>query len=392
MTFQPRSIFWKPVIGVAVMQGAITLLWLVYNLYIPQLLTALGFPPTLGIVLLTIESLLGAVLEPLSGIIADRYPRAMGIRFPLVMLSTIAAAMLFGLIPLTASMALTLPILKVVFFILLMAWATAMALFRVPVLALLGSYADSPQLPKAASAVSLAGAIVQLFSTPVHKAVLLDLGPIGAFVLGSVVLFLAVGVLNLAEPQQSVTPGTQAKPQVPSQETSLVRIGTLVFLGASIALGLVFLRKLLQPQPSVDFGLSVFMAGNLLALLPAGWMASRVGSRKCLVTALLSSIACVVAMASPLSGLWPFIWFILGVAVAFIVNAVMPIVLAQATSNRAGFATGAYFGGVSVAGVISNVLTLTLGTLSPEFIIVGTIGCFVGAIGCVGTLVGSEGE
>jgi len=46
-------------------QGAITLTWLIYNVYLPQLLTQFGFPASLAIGLLLAENALGVVLEPL---------------------------------------------------------------------------------------------------------------------------------------------------------------------------------------------------------------------------------------------------------------------------------------------------------------------------------------
>ncbi|PSN76019.1 MFS transporter, partial [filamentous cyanobacterium CCP4] len=54
------------------MQGAITLLWVIYNLYLVQLLTQLGFPRGLAVGLLVVENLLAMVIEPVVGTFSDR--------------------------------------------------------------------------------------------------------------------------------------------------------------------------------------------------------------------------------------------------------------------------------------------------------------------------------
>ena len=79
MTFQQKTILWRPVMAVAVVQGAIVLMWVVYNLYLPKLLKDLGYAPSLGLMLLAIEGMLGAVLEPLAGTINDRMLRGFGV-------------------------------------------------------------------------------------------------------------------------------------------------------------------------------------------------------------------------------------------------------------------------------------------------------------------------
>jgi len=47
--------------------GAITLTWVIYNLYLPQLLGQFGFPKQLAVGLLILENALAVVMEPLMG-------------------------------------------------------------------------------------------------------------------------------------------------------------------------------------------------------------------------------------------------------------------------------------------------------------------------------------
>ncbi len=381
MPFQQTSILWRPVIAVAMVQGAITLMWVVYNLYIPVLLKDLGLHPSLGLALLAIEGLLGAVIEPFAGTMNDRTLREVGVEFPIVLSGAVVSAGLFLVLPWVALWGLSAGLIKGLFLFLVLLWAVAMAVFRAPLTSLLGRYASNVQLPQAASVMMLAGAIAQIFSSPSQKGLLMAVGPYWTFGVSGVLMAVAIAGLYLSGPMQSIT---KAAPKRPSQGMDLRRVGMLVFLGLAIALGSTMMRKLLLPQPTAELGLSVFMAGNLLAMFPAGWVATQVGNVRCLLTALLSVIPCVFVMLSPLlMPLWSVAWFMLGIAMAFVFSTVIPIAIAQATPNRTGLALGVYFGGVSIAGVFINLLTLAIGPLPSNWVAQLCIAAFGGAIGCV---------
>lgn len=66
---------WGPVLSIAALHGAVTLAWVVYNLCLVQLLVRAGFDAYLASVLLTVEGMVGAALEPLMGGFSDRARR-----------------------------------------------------------------------------------------------------------------------------------------------------------------------------------------------------------------------------------------------------------------------------------------------------------------------------
>ena len=63
---------WRPVLAMALMQGAIVLCWIVYRMYIPDLLGQFGFPKDSAVVILAIEGFLTVLIEPLFGSLSDR--------------------------------------------------------------------------------------------------------------------------------------------------------------------------------------------------------------------------------------------------------------------------------------------------------------------------------
>ncbi|PSR16285.1 MFS transporter, partial [filamentous cyanobacterium CCP3] len=128
------------------MQGAITLLWVIYNLYLVQLLTQLGFPQGLAVGLLVVENLLAMVIEPVVGTFSDRMQHQIGTRLPIISLGVLLTAGLFVVIP--TALLWGQGVLRWGLPLLLVAWAMAMAVFRSPVLSLLGRYAMGTQLPQ----------------------------------------------------------------------------------------------------------------------------------------------------------------------------------------------------------------------------------------------------
>ncbi|MFH7028285.1 MAG: hypothetical protein ACHBN1_23510 [Heteroscytonema crispum UTEX LB 1556] len=72
---------WLQVWALAAVQGAITLAWLIYNLYMPQLLTQFGLSASLATGLVILENALAVVMEPLFGGLSDNAKRWLGSRF-----------------------------------------------------------------------------------------------------------------------------------------------------------------------------------------------------------------------------------------------------------------------------------------------------------------------
>lgn len=87
--------------AIAVVFGAITMMWTTYNEYVPEFLgTTFGVPALVITLLLTLDSVLGFFLEPLIGLVSDRTRTAWGKRLPWLMLALPIGAVAFALIPL----------------------------------------------------------------------------------------------------------------------------------------------------------------------------------------------------------------------------------------------------------------------------------------------------
>jgi hypothetical protein len=69
------GVLWLQVSGLAAVQGAITLSWVIYRLYLDKLLVQFGFTAALAATLLVTENLLAAFMEPVMGGLSDRAKR-----------------------------------------------------------------------------------------------------------------------------------------------------------------------------------------------------------------------------------------------------------------------------------------------------------------------------
>src|SRR5678815_911460 len=166
------------------------------SLYLVELLVRAGFDAWLATVLLTVEGLVGGMLEPLTGGLSDQVRSGIFRRFFLVMGGVLLAALLFLALPLAAVGARPGPATLVP--ALLVAWALAMAVFRAPALSLLARHARPATLPLAAAVLTTAGALVGA-AAPSARAWLLSLGPGPTFAAASAALVLTALVVQAQE-------------------------------------------------------------------------------------------------------------------------------------------------------------------------------------------------
>ncbi|MEO1134943.1 MAG: MFS transporter, partial [Cyanobacteria bacterium J06639_1] len=138
-----KRILWVQVWGLAAIQGAISLTWVIYNLYLPDLLTQFGFAASLAGVLLVIENILAAVMEPLMGSLSDRVQRFVTTSFPFITVGLVAASFFFIAIPGTVTFINPVGLMRGLLLVVLVSWAIAMTIFRSPAMSLLGRYAFS---------------------------------------------------------------------------------------------------------------------------------------------------------------------------------------------------------------------------------------------------------
>ncbi|HET9035751.1 MAG TPA: hypothetical protein VFN45_06085 [Myxococcaceae bacterium] len=345
---------WGPVLALAGLHGAVSLAWVAYNLYLVELLVRAGFDAWLATVLLTVEGLLGGIIEPLTGRLSDRTRSGIFRRFFLVMGGVLLAALLFLALPLAAVGARPGPATLVP--ALLIAWALAMAVFRAPALSLLARHARPATLPLAASVLTSAGALVGA-AAPSARAWLLSLGPGPTFAAASAALVLTALVVQAQE--RRAPPGAPVVPEAtpaPLERWQVHAAWLLVLLGTSSALALRFLldglpRAGAGPGASAPAITTAFFVGMALTAVPAGRIAlGRIGGGPVTVTGLAVLIVGALAFARlEAAGAVLVAAGLLGAALAALQNGLFAWSLCAVSTERSGLGMGLLFGGGGLA-------------------------------------------
>ncbi len=382
------AILWLQVSGLAALQGAITLTWVIYNLYLPQLLVQFGFSKQLAAGLLIIENALAVVMEPLMGGLSDRAKRWVGSQFPLISAGVVLSSALFIAIPSIVIFGQQAGVTRAVLLVVLVAWALAMTVFRSPAISLLARYATPTQLPLAASLLTLAVGVIGAFK-PIASQFLLSLGAVFTFTIGSFVLLATAAVLRWFNSRIETPEATLN--QTAAQPLSTYALGLIFGTGAGVTWGTRFLMgtlpqvlKIQLDMANVDWlmvGIAIALA---FAALPAGEWAVEVGNRK----AMLIGIGVTVGLLQVIV----FIptWFTLGASVvgviaglSLVVNGAIPFALALVPPQQVGLGTGMYFGGVAAAVSLFGVVFPQANAITPAAGAIGGAIAFLAAALCV---------
>jgi hypothetical protein len=352
------SILWVQVLALAGLQGAITLTWVVYNLYLPKLLTQFGFPASLAAVLLVLECALGVVSEPVMGGLSDQAVHWAGSRFPFISVGVILASSLFIAIPCVVVFVPPREIIRGILPLVLIAWALAMTVFRTPAISLLEKYAAPEQLPLAASFITLAGGIAGSFRD-IGNTFIVELGPVVAFSTASFVLLGAGFALRFFNPPATpVDPENVEISKIPKiseiPNILIAKLGLIVITGFSLAWGSRLLMdaigKNLKAQLNTDDITSIMVViavALALAALPAGFIATKIGNSQAMLAGVCITILSIILMLK-IGVHFPVILFIL-VGLSLIMNGVIPYALELVPSRWAGIGIGIYFSEFSLA-------------------------------------------
>lgn len=367
-----NRILWSKVWAIASIQAAITLTWVIYDLYFPALLVKFGFPQVLTATILVIEHAIEALIEPVFGALSDRQRYRLGTRVPLIVLGAILASAFFIAIPALVILGKPDRIWRWLLPFMAIAWATTMAMFRSPAMALLRNCAPSEQLPLAASILTLVAGIIGAFKFDVYG-LILKLGSGVAFTLGSIVLLAAVGLIRWFHPPQ---PPATTKER--TESVSLPILALIFMTGLGISWGLRFLTPTLSNVFALTIGenyrkiaMTTFFISLGLAAIPMGKLGTKLGNTSGMLIGLATTVFCLqLLILIPNQIVFGLILIILIFAFSLVLNSPVPFALSLVPSNYSGLGTGLYFGGL--AGGISGFnyvfpqpeqITVEIGTL-----------------------------
>ncbi len=373
-------IAWQKVLGIAAIQGVVTLTWVIYNLYFPKLLVELGLTIGIAKIVLIIEHFLEAIIEPTFGKISDRLQGKIGTKIPLITRGIILASALFIAIPVLVILIKPQGILAYLLPILAIFWASCMAIFRSPAISLIGQTAPIDKLPQAVSILSLIGGIIGAFRFDAYS-IILKLGPNFAFFIGSISLLIAGFYLRYLYPDtspQNLTEINEPQKLLPVKSALLVIIMTMgITISCSLRFTIPTLSNIITSQVGENqtkFAMMIFFIILAFLSLPAGKIASKFGNYPAFLTSLLITIIGLQLLTFIPS------WFIIALicaSLSLILNSVIPLVIALIPLGRMGLGVGCYFGGfgagMSLFDLMFAKIDLNQGMSGSAIALLGTI-------------------
>lgn len=341
------AIAWSRLVAVAAMQCAIILGWVMYRLYLPELFAEVGLSASVVGTVLFFEVAIAFFLEPLMGYGSDRLRIWLGSRFPLVLAGVLLAVLMFVLLPaatgLSAIARQVLPMLAVI-------WAMGMAMFRSPVLVLLGQCARPSELPYAAAVLMAVGTFAGKV-IPLANGVWLSYGVEFTFAIGSLVLLLCTVAIRMTLPSAPTLGAMSPSPSLRPLAIALLRtiavavgvtgVGTMV--GAVVSRGSE--TAWLSDRP-----LQVGLVAAACCLL-SGAMGKRWGMRQMATGAAGVAVAALLGLAvTPVGTMAVALMVAIVACQSAIAVGTIPLALAVAPSGFGGMTIGMYFGSLGLAG------------------------------------------
>lgn len=370
-----KSVLWIRVSGLAALHGAITITWIVYNLYLPELLARYGFPLAVAQLILVVENLLAAAVEPAMGALSDRASRRQNGRVSFIARGGLLSAAAFIAIPLVALVWVPAGIARWILPLFLVLWALLMATIRSPSLSLLKKSASDQNLPRAAALITV---ITGLFAAirPFSTDTILSMGPVVAFAIGSGGLLLGTFVLGrlyandeadataTADPEVGTTPDALSERETHGSglKPYILTMGLIFGVGIGGAWSFRFatgtVSKLLAtqfPEVTTSWLMSGFFFLLACAALPLGVVASKYGNQKVMMLGTGAA-----ALGVGLFGLWsiPVLWplviVLVLVGLSVVTTGAAPFALSIMPEGSGGLGVGLYFGGFTFATSIFN--------------------------------------
>jgi hypothetical protein len=255
-------------------------------------------------------------------------------------------------------------------------WVMSMIVFRGSAIALLRQAAPLADLPKANIVLTMVFGLIGALE-PLMAVWLQGIGGSITFILGAIALIVGATILYSATPQHNLFPRSES-----AQSFASPRLIALIFsigLGVGIEMNLL-LRVFPQTVSSQLINLSnggitsaIFLISALVAL-PMGTLTLKLGVQRSMLLG-LGAIAGILAFVTVLPSSGFGLIVIGGMAFGLIFDSQIPLALGMLPSDRAGLATGLYFGGIGAAtamiGIIlrdsralAAIMTLILGAIA----------------------------
>ena len=358
----------------------VSVVWSIYNSFIPVFLREYALPWWLVGFVMTFDNIAGIIIQPYVGQLSDHTRTRFGRRMPYIMIGAPIAAVTFVLIPLLHT---TLPHVGTTLGIMtgvIIVMNIAMAIFRTPVVALMPDITPSALRSKANGIINLMGGLGTAIAFLIGG-MLYNINQGVPFYTMAILMVLAeILVISIIhEPEEfTVSAGEKGKPPgvlgslrdtvqmvvgiakekekstlficlaifswfmgYNAIETFWTSYGKDVLFASQIASGTITANQAVSKSTTL---LSIVPIVFLLMSIPSGFIATRFGRKRTIITGLLMLAVCWLSVYF-IHGM-VFVYaalFFSGVGWALININSLPIVVDLASAAKTGSYTGLYY-------------------------------------------------
>ncbi len=338
----------------------VSIIWSVYNSYIPVFLKEMGLATWAAGVVMTMDNIMAITLQPYVGFLSDRTNTKLGRRMPYILAGAPIAAVLFALAPSLVSSGL------LVLLTLLIVFNIAMAIYRTPVVSLMPDVTPRKLLSPANGIINFMGGVGSILAffgggyAYDHFGAASPFWLAAGILLGSTVLLFLV----VKEPKQAIE-GAPKGGFVESFLSMLSEVKRLFFeskdkSGASILLAIffwfvgynaveTFFTSYGKWYLGISEGSASFMLGYLalafvLFAIPSGYLALKFNRKKMIMIGLTGgTLFLAVPLVTNSLLLISAAVAVLGIFWACININSLPIVAELAPSGGTGGYVGLYY-------------------------------------------------
>lgn len=332
----------------------ISLIWSVYNSYVPIFLREYDLPLWLVGLVMTLDNIAGVTIQPYVGFLSDRTHTRFGRRMPFLMIGAPIGAIFFSLIAVLHLAAPNFALLMAVIAIM----NIAMAIFRTPTVALMPDITPSALRSKANGIINLMGGLGATLAF-LGGAYLYRVGRGLPFYVSAAVMLVATAIviLIIREPK-GLQEETAEQAGVLSTIRAIVKdeeksglfillaiFGWFMGYNALETFWTTYGKEFLGiPESTAAAMLTYVSAAFLVFALPAGFIATRFGRRRTILAGL--AIMAVVILGGYFTTNMTYLTVMLiitGIAWALININSFPMVSDIAPAGKIGSYTGLYY-------------------------------------------------
>ncbi len=356
-------------IGLAFM--SISSFWQLYDPVIPKILkNTFHLPEVTQGVIMAMDNILAVFLLPLFGTLSDKSKSKLGKRMPYILVGTGLAAVLMILLPMTDAAKNLSGFILVLFLLLL-----AMGLYRSPAVSLMSDLTHKPLRSKANGIINLMGTIGGVFTLVLLQFMIghyadgrEDYSKVFAIV--ALFMLVCISVLFFTIKERKLS----AEIMIDSEDAAALSDAPKLASGGFAGLQPQEKKDLLLILFSVFFwfmgynaittnfskyaevtwssstsqaatSLLIANVGALIAFIPVGFIAAKIGRKRCIQIGIITLSLCFFAagMLKDFSAVYYVLFMLIGMAWAFINVNSLPMVVDICKSKDIGKFTGYYY-------------------------------------------------